>query len=50
MYILAGVSALQNEGPSGSDPSETVCRSGVGRGKRCTSKPAAVQLDPGGHM
>ena len=50
MYILAGVSALQNKGPSGSNPSETVCRSGVGRGKRCASKSAAVQLDPGGHM
>ena len=50
LHVPAGVSDLRNEGPSGNDPSETVCRSGVGRGKWCTSKSAAVQLDPGGHM
>ena len=50
LHVPAGVSALQNEGHSGNNPSETVCRSGVGRGKRCTAKSAAVQLDPGGRM
>ena len=50
LFQLHAVSDLRNEGPSGNDPSETVCRSGVGRGKRCTSKSAAVQLDPGGRM
>ena len=50
LHVPAGLSDLRNEGPSGNDPSETVCRSGVGRGKQCTSKSAAVQLDPGGHM
>ena len=50
LHVPAGVSDLWNEGPSGNEPSETVCRYRVGRGKRCTSKSAAVQLDPGGRM